>query len=85
MKPNFCLRRVFHLKKGTVLRHLIEDDPSIGSNDEIPTGGFHHLLGDNGELVSDEDEFDLHHQTLNETKISFRDAKNGSNMELTRR
>lgn len=67
------------LSKRTILRHLIEDDQSIRSNNEILASSFHHLFGDNGKLIGDQDQLDLHHQTLNETNIAFRDAKDGGN------
>src|SRR5713226_7180633 len=66
-------------KKRTVLRHLIGDDQSIRSNDEILAGSLHHFFRNDRELVGDQNMFDLHHQTLNEANIASRDAKNGGN------
>lgn len=52
---------------------------SIRPDDEILAGCLHDFFGDDRELVGDENMFDLHHETLNQTYIASRDAKNGGN------
>jgi hypothetical protein len=62
--------------KPTILRRLIGDNQSIGPNDEILAGGFHHFFGDKGDLVGDQNMFDLHHQALNQANIASRQYRN---------
>ena len=49
------------LSKRRFLRHLIGDDQSIRSNDEILAGSLHHFFRDDRDLVGDQNMFDLHH------------------------
>ena len=68
-----------YLGKPTVLRHLIGENQSIRSNDEILAGSLYHFFGDKRDLVGDQNMFDLHHQALNQANIASRDAKDGGN------